>query len=223
MGTSRQTPPSKELKIFSDRLSKAIAFKKVELSVIAKNIGCAPADVKKMLSGMREPTMKKLIILANILGCSVDYLLGLTPEPQRASVVVEVDTNALKSQPSERGQTSGQISGKIEQFAAIMPELLESDVELLMYIAGFLIERKEERLSRIMDAMTSKPPKETDSLSKSSHSKNNNDELEDDDPGEEDDDLWDEIEDDEFEDDLEEDDFEDYEDDDDNGDFEFGF
>jgi transcriptional regulator with XRE-family HTH domain len=215
MGIARQTPPSQELKNFASRLSKAIDLKKIELSVIAKKLGCAPVDVKKMLSGMREPTMKKLIVLANVLECSVDYLLGLTPEPQRASVVIEAGTNPGRPQSSQRGQTSGQIAGNAEQFAAIIPELLDSDTELLIYIAGFLIERKEKRLAKIAEAVTARTPKEVES---SSLPKSNS-EFDEEDFGEEDD-LWDDVEDESFEDDdFEDGDFEGEDDDDFEDDF----
>jgi transcriptional regulator with XRE-family HTH domain len=195
MGTSRQSPPSPELKIFSDRLQEAIKFKKIDIVVLAKESEYKPDDINKLLAGMKEPGFKKLILLANSLGCSVDYLLGITPRPQRASVVVEADTDAIKHQPNERGQTSGQCG----QFVAMIPKLLESDIELLMHLAGFLIERKEKRLAKFMGALTEKPssvletvlPKKDDGLT-----------------GNDLDELWDDIEDDEFEDDdLEEDDF----------------
>jgi transcriptional regulator with XRE-family HTH domain len=219
MGVDRQSPPSPELKVFSDRLQKAMEFKKIDVAVLAKNLEYKPGDIHKMLAGMREPSLKKLMLLANSLGCSVDFLLGLTPEAKRASVVVEVDMDAKKPQLSERGQTSGQISGKVERFIAMMPELLESDVELLMYLAGFLIDRKGKMLAKIMGAVAEKPPKEAESLPQISHSKNNDD-LSDGDFDEEDD-LWEDIEDDEFEDaDFEEDDFEDEDDDFDEDDFE---
>jgi hypothetical protein len=107
--------------------------------------------------------------------------------------------DANKPQLSERGQTSGQISGKAEQLVAMMPELLESDVELLMYLAGFLIERKGKMLAKIMGTMTAKSPQEVESIPQISH-----------DDFDEEDDLWEDIEDDDFEDDdFEEDDFED--------------
>jgi transcriptional regulator with XRE-family HTH domain len=208
MGIARQSPPSSELMVFSDRLQKVIEFKKIDISDLAKNAEYKPDDIRKLLAGMREPSMKKLMLLADSLGCSADYLLGLTPEPQRASIVVESDTDAIKPQSSERGQTSGQISGNVEQFLAIIPELMDSDIELLMYIAGFLIERKEKRVTRIVDAVTAKSSKEAEALLRTSYIKNN-DELDDDDFEEDEDDgLWDGVEDDEFEDDdLEEDDF----------------
>jgi transcriptional regulator with XRE-family HTH domain len=89
MGTARQSPPSPELKIFSDRLQEAMKFKKIDVAVLAKKSEYKPDDIHKMLSGMREPGLKKLILLANSLSCSVDFLLGLAPESQRADVVVE--------------------------------------------------------------------------------------------------------------------------------------
>jgi hypothetical protein len=106
-----------------------------------------------MLTGMREPGFKKLILLANSLGCSVDYLLGLSSQPKRASVVVEADTEVIDRQSSKCEQTSGQISGKLEQFIAMLPELLEYDIELLMYLAGFFIEKKKKRLLNLAKAV----------------------------------------------------------------------
>jgi transcriptional regulator with XRE-family HTH domain len=213
MGTARKSPPSQELNIFSDRLREAIEFKKMDISVLAKETEYKPDDIHKLLTGMREPGFKKIMLLANSLGCSVDYLLGLTPRPQRASIVIEADTNALNQQPSERGQTSGQISGIVGQFVAMVPKLLESDVEILTCLAGFLIERKEKRLAKLMEAVNDKPPKETCTSPQVSRSKSNDDSLDDfneediefDDEFEDDDDDFDE----DFEDEDEDEDFED--------------
>lgn len=157
MGISRQSPPSAELKVFSERLREIIEFKKIEIAVLAKECGYKPDDVHRLLKGMREPGFKKLITLANSLGCSSDYLLGLTSKPQRADVVVEVDTNALKYQSSECGQTSGQISGKTERLAAVLPELPESDIDLLTHLAEFFIERKKTRLLKFVKTVIAEP------------------------------------------------------------------
>jgi transcriptional regulator with XRE-family HTH domain len=208
MGTVRQSPPTSELKVFSDRLQRAIKFKKIDTATLAKNTGYKPEDIQRLLAGMREPSMKKLILIANALGCSVDYLLGLTTEPKRASVVIEVDTDALNPQSRERGQTSGQISGKTGAFLAMLPELMEYDIELLMYIAGFLIGRKKKGLARFMDALASRAPKKEDSLSSKVSNSKNDDDFTDDDF--EEDELGDN---DEFDDDFEEDDLEDEDDD----------
>jgi hypothetical protein len=219
MGIARQSPPSPELKTFSGRLQKAIEFSKIDIAVLAKKAEYKIDDIHKMLTGMREPGMKKLTLLANSLGCSVDYLLGLTPEAKRATVVAMADTDTIKHQSSECGQTSGQISGKAEQFVAMMPELLESDIELFMCIAGFLIERKEKRLLRFVKAVTTESKKETekaksieDSFRESKDKAGFDDcnpDFDNDDFDE--DELWDNVDDD-FEEEFDED--EDFEDDD---------
>jgi transcriptional regulator with XRE-family HTH domain len=224
MGTARQSLPTPELETFSDRLQEAVKFKKIDISVLAKETEYKPDDIHKLLAGMREPGFKKLILLANALGCSVDYLLGLIPEPQRASIVIEADTDALNQQPGGRGQTSGQISGKKEQFIAMVPELMESDTELLTYLAGFLIERKEKRFTKLMEAVTARHPKEkrSDDIPQILHSRKDSD-L-DDNNFDEEDDLWDDIEDDGEDEEFEDNNFEEgFEDEDEDDDFEEDF
>jgi transcriptional regulator with XRE-family HTH domain len=151
MGVARQSSPSPELKTFSARLKKAIAFKKQSREVIAKEAGYTLADFERLLKGMREPGFKKLILLANSLGCSVDYLLGLTPEAKQASIVINADTEALRAESIK--------SDKVKQFLALVPELLEVDIELLAYIAGFLIERKEKGLKKLIETVAAAPKK----------------------------------------------------------------
>jgi transcriptional regulator with XRE-family HTH domain len=217
MGIARQSPPSPELKIFSDRLREAIEFKKIDISVLAKEAEYKPDDIHKLLTGMREPGFKKLMLLANSLGCSVDYLLGVTSRPKRASIVIEADTNALNPQPSERGQTLGQISDIVGQFVATVPELLESDVEILMCLAEFLIERRKKRLAKLMETVNARPSEKADIVPQVPRSKNSNDPVDDDDFDEEDIEF-----DDEFEDEFEDDD-DDFEDEDEDEDFEDDF
>jgi hypothetical protein len=177
-----------------------------------------------MMGGMREPAMVKMIRIANILGCSVDYLLGLTPEAKRASLVVTADTGLFKPKSGESVQTSGQASNKFEQFTAMASGLLEADIDLLMYIAGFLFERKEKGLLRLAKAMSEgaeETPKESRSARVSiGRPKSPDLEKKLNDGFDEDDDLFDGVEDDydyDYEEDEEEDD-----DDFDDGDFDDG-
>jgi transcriptional regulator with XRE-family HTH domain len=160
MGTARKSPPSLELRVFSERLQKAIEFKRIDISVLARESEYKPDDIHKLLSGMREPGLKKLMLLSSALGCSVDYLLGLTSEPKRAGVVVLADTDVLNRQSSERGQTSGQISGKLEQFITTVPKLLDADVEMFTYLAKFLIDRREKIFLRFSEKITKSSEKE---------------------------------------------------------------
>jgi hypothetical protein len=219
MGIPRQSPPSAELKIFSTRLQKAIEFKKIDIAVLAKNSEYKPIDIDKMLKGMREPCMKKLILLANSLECSVDYLLGLTPEAKRVTVAAMAGTNACKPQLSGHGQTSGQISGKLGPLAVMIPELLESDVELLAYTAGFLINRRKNNLASFAKAVADSPDKVRSGEVVSSRPKIKNAPEDFDDYGLDDIEFDDGLDDDDFDEDedFEDDDFEDddFEDDDD--------
>jgi transcriptional regulator with XRE-family HTH domain len=198
MGAQRQSPPSPELKVFGNRLAKAAELKKIDISVLAKELNCAPADIKKMMSGMRELTMTKMMRVSNILGCSVDYLLGLTPEAKRASLVVTADTGLLKPESSEPVQTSGRIPGKFGQFMMMVSGLLETDIDLLMYIAGFLIERKEKGLLRLAKAINEgakEDTKESRSVRVSAGKSKVSDSDEESDDDFEDDDLFDGVED----------------------------
>jgi transcriptional regulator with XRE-family HTH domain len=210
MGTVRQSSPSPELITFSNRLQKAIDFNKIDISTLAKSSDYKPDDIHKLLTGMREPGMKKLILLANSLGCSVDYLLGLTPEAKRASVVVQADTDALKGQSSERGQTSGQTPGRIPDKAkallAVIPQLMESDVELLLYIARFVKERREKALAIFMEAINDKHKGDsaTKGSPKPSHEKALTNKGLDEDDLDLDEDLWNGIDDDLEDEDLDE-------------------
>jgi transcriptional regulator with XRE-family HTH domain len=223
MGVARQSPPSPELKVFSDRLRKAIEFKKIDIEVLAKDSEYNPRDIHRLLAGMREPGMKKLMLLADSLGCSVDYLLGLTPEARRATIVIDVDTNALKPPSSEPGQTSGQISGKAGLFAAMLPDLMESDIDLLAHLAGFLIGRRKDSLARFKKAVMGASGKSGQLPMKDSIPKAKDETAFDDD---DDDDLFDDLDDDFFDedDDFEDDAFEDdgFEEDDDDDDEEYG-
>jgi transcriptional regulator with XRE-family HTH domain len=142
-------------------------FKKIDVAALAKDLEYKPSEIRNLLTGMREPSMKKLILLANLLGCSVDYLLGLAPEPQRASIVIEADTNAIKPQPDECGQTSGQISGKAGRFVAMAPKLLDFDFEMLIHIAKYLIERNEKGLLKFVKIVRQSSKKEAEKAGES--------------------------------------------------------
>lgn len=214
MGTSRKTPPSPELKVFASRLSNAIALKKTNIQATAKKLGCAPADLKKMTLGMREPAMKRLIALADTLGCPADYLLGLTPEAERASVA------AAGSRPAERARMSGRASDKLGGLIAMLPELLDADIELLAYMAGFLIDRRKNNLENFIKAVagapdTPKQPFAGTSPVKVSASRPRDESAADEEPFDDLDGLddLDNLDDDDFDDDGFEDDFE-YRDDD---------
>jgi hypothetical protein len=100
----------------------------------------------------------------------------------------------------------------------MLRELLESDVELLMYLAGFLIERKEKRLSRFAKAITAESQEETEGVQ--SRELKGSGGLDDYTPDPDDDDfdedeLWDDVDDDFESEDYDDEYFEEYDDSDD--------
>lgn len=142
MGGARKSPPSAELQTFSGRLQKVIALKKVDMKVLAKKLQCSPSDTQKILAGMREPSMKKLIVIAGTLGCSVDYLLGLSDG-------LGSDSNSTISQKSQAVKHNA-VS---ESFFQIFPKLLDSDIELLINTAQFIVDRRAKKMKKVRAAL----------------------------------------------------------------------
>jgi transcriptional regulator with XRE-family HTH domain len=227
MGRQRFLPPGPELELFSERLRTAMTFKNIGAASLAKDAGYEVSDINRLLAGMREPGMKKLILLAKSLECSADYLLGLADEPQRASAAAMTDADAIKPESAERGQTSGQrgqISGGAKQLAAGLSELPKSDVKLLLRITEFLIERRKEGMLKLVRAITADTKEEVSPEKAVSAEKTNskadsddfdgyspNDDIEFNDGLDDDDDY----DDDNYDDDDDDDDYDDYDDGDD--------
>lgn len=88
-----RTKPEKSQ--FTAVFQKAIAEAKkrkprVTKSDVARACGVKPPSVKKWADGISEPTLANLVKVAELLGCSTDYLLGRVGQP---GVVVEGDAN----------------------------------------------------------------------------------------------------------------------------------
>lgn len=61
-------------------------FRIKELNITAKKLsddtGISSGNISDWKSGRSMPTALKLVILADYLGCSIDYLLGRTDDPE---------------------------------------------------------------------------------------------------------------------------------------------
>ncbi len=64
--------------VFSVILQK----KGLSLYRVAKDTGIPKSIVYEWASGEREPVSEYLLVLADYLDCSVDYLLGRTDKPE---------------------------------------------------------------------------------------------------------------------------------------------
>lgn len=65
----------------NSRLREARKQSKYTLKELGKMIGVSEATMSNYETGRREPDSNTLCKLAEILGVSTDYLLGVTPDP----------------------------------------------------------------------------------------------------------------------------------------------
>ncbi|MCL2176693.1 MAG: helix-turn-helix domain-containing protein [Firmicutes bacterium] len=72
-------------KLFVARLKEARSAANVSTGSIAESLGIRPRSVYNWESTGRShlPSHENLIKLSNLLGCSIDYLLGQTDNPER--------------------------------------------------------------------------------------------------------------------------------------------
>lgn len=66
---------------FSERLIELKATHNIRQKDIADNIGVSLRGYQYYEKGTKEPTMSKLIALANYFDVSLDYLVGRTDNP----------------------------------------------------------------------------------------------------------------------------------------------
>lgn len=59
----------------------------VNTARLSKRSGISTAAISRYLNGLRQPTMENLVILADVLDTSLDYLLGRTDEPKMNKLI----------------------------------------------------------------------------------------------------------------------------------------
>lgn len=67
--------------MFKDILNKKLEANDLSVYQIAKETNIPKSTLYEWSSGKREPFSEYLVPLADYLGCSVDYLLGRTDNP----------------------------------------------------------------------------------------------------------------------------------------------
>ncbi len=70
------------MSIFSERLKTTRAPKMTQVQMAAA-LGVSTRNYQRYESGDNEPNIETLIKIADILGCSIDYLVGRTDAPER--------------------------------------------------------------------------------------------------------------------------------------------
>jgi len=72
-----------DMSIFSDRLRSSRKEKGITQKAMAENLGIQETSYQHYEYAKREPNHENTVKISNILGVSVDYLLGCTNNPQR--------------------------------------------------------------------------------------------------------------------------------------------
>ena len=193
---------------FTRNLEKAVSATGLTPYLLAKKLGLDKAAVKTLLQGDRDPRFSTVVKLVIGMHLSLDQLLGNT-----------TSTTPSSSSPVETATAKIVVTNEKADLISSITKMHESDVELLVAIAGVLEARRSRAVAKLLQAVRkSRSPKK---VGKNTKIHNTSDEFDEDDFTEDEDDDFDEYddfgEDDEFEDsdDFDEDD-EDFDDDFDN-------
>jgi len=81
---------------FSQRLSFCMRQRKLNGAELSTLSGVTTATISRYINGLREPSVSNVILLANALNVSVDYLLGLHDAPD-AKILIEAYSIASTS------------------------------------------------------------------------------------------------------------------------------
>ena len=93
-----------DLPIFQERLLLARRRAGVSQGELAKRTGMYASDISKMERGRMLPTAPRLRRLAEALGVSADYLLGLQEESQTAPSAAKPSEDTHAEQPPAKRQ-----------------------------------------------------------------------------------------------------------------------
>ncbi len=94
-----------DLQLTTNRILKLTQSKKLSVNQMLKNAGLTSSLLDNMKRG-RIPSVDKIYIIANYLGCSADYLLGLTDDftdiSDSTSQNLEKKNQSIKDDGEER-------------------------------------------------------------------------------------------------------------------------
>lgn len=68
--------------MFNENFSKLLQKKGLSVYKLAKETSIPKSTLYEWVSGERKPVSEYLVILADYLNCSVDFLLGRTDNPK---------------------------------------------------------------------------------------------------------------------------------------------
>ena len=92
-------------KIFSERLRAARALKGLSQTDLAKRSDLQPSAISHFENDRRSPSFDNLKRLADVLGVTVDYLLGRTDEPKALNLDMELLFRNFKQMTEDDRET----------------------------------------------------------------------------------------------------------------------
>lgn len=106
------------MNVFAERLKYAMQNAEITQTVLAKKSGISNAAISQYIHGLHVPSQERLQTLANILGTTVDFLLGDCGETSASSVSATVKHITLRMaakclRKSEKTVKAGIQSGEL--------------------------------------------------------------------------------------------------------------
>ena len=77
-----------------NRIKELLARNGLKVKWVAEQIDCHPTEVSQWIAGRRTPSLQRAIKIANLLGCTVEYLFPTTEKQGE----INVNTNKEKTQ-----------------------------------------------------------------------------------------------------------------------------
>ena len=73
-----------------NRIKELLARNGLKVKWVAEKVGCHPTEVSQWIAGRRTPSLLRAIKIANLLGCTVEYLFPTT-EQQKGEINVNIN------------------------------------------------------------------------------------------------------------------------------------
>ena len=77
-----------------NRIKELLDRNGLKVKWVAEQVGCHPTEVSQWIAGRRTPSLLRAIKIANLLGCTVEYLFPTTEQQGE----INVNTNKEKTQ-----------------------------------------------------------------------------------------------------------------------------
>lgn len=146
--------------LFRQRLIRALALARSNRSALARAVGVDRSTVSQLLKAetARLPNAQLAADLAQALGVSLDWLLGLTERPERPGDVIAAavtEAEAARSAPDEHvlawhREAAGY---KIRHVPATLPDMLKSEQVLRWEYAAFLGRTPDQAIVAMRDRL----------------------------------------------------------------------